>query len=305
MNKRRIFLLLFFVISLSAYSQSSSYPEIASLKSSDPIFKEYSYIVADNYKLLAAGNEPDMIIFSHKVTDENLTLLALAARCNIPYDTIATINQLQNSTEKIYGKTILLPSAPGLFITTEKPQNSLEILLQENYFNNTLTKKVLYYTISGRSYSFIADQRFSPTERAYFLDSELRLPLSKDSYWISSAFGKRKNPFSGEWKEHKGIDLAAAEGTPVYAIKDGNIEYCIKNDSVFGNYVIISHDNGSMTSVYAHLSKIAVNKYDSIKKGEIIGYVGSTGMATGSHLHFEIRKGGVPLDPQKKLNLQQ
>lgn len=284
---------------------------IPSLKSRDTMFDEYSYIIQDNLKLISEGKEPDLIFFKHTIDENDYTLLegrsaqilAVASRCNISYDTIASLNRLENSTTKLMGKTLILPTVSGLFIHKNKSENSLEILLRENYREENLTNQNLCYTINGEDFIFLPNARFTPTERAYFLDSALRLPLDKESFWISSDFGKRKNPVSGEWKEHKGIDLAAVEGTPVYAIKDGDVSFCIDNDSTFGNYIILSHDKGSMTSIYAHLSKIAVHKYDSVKKGDIIGYVGHTGMATGDHLHFEIRQGGVPQDPQKKLKL--
>ena len=181
----------------------------------------------------------------------------------------------------------------------------MEALLQENYSTLTLTKNDLYYNIDGRDYLFLQNKRFSPTERAYFLDSALRLPINRDSFTVSSEFGKRKNPFSGKIKNHNGIDLAAAEGTPVYAIKDGAVYSNIENDSEFGNYIILTHDTGKMTSVYAHLSKSLVERYQSVRKGDIIGYVGQTGMATGPHLHFEIRQGGKAEDPRTKLRMDE
>lgn len=305
MNKKQILILFLICCSFFCFSQNSNFPEISELKSKEPVFKEYSLLVANNYKLLAAGKIPDMKFYKFTVTDDGMSLLSIASRCNIPYDTIATLNKLENISVKLQGKTLILPTAPGLFIATGKPKNSLEVLLQEKYFNTTLTKECLYYNINDEEYAFLSDMRFSPTERLFFLDSEMRLPLDRDSYWISSGFGKRKNPFSGVIKDHKGIDLAAAEGTPVYAIKNGEVAYCINDDAIFGNYIIITHDKGSMTSVYAHLSKITVQKYKSVKKGDIIGYVGRTGMTTGPHLHFELRQDGVAQDPEKKLKLAQ
>jgi len=306
MNKKRFFLIFLSSLFLLEFifPQKVNYPQIKNLNSKDNLFKEYSYIVAQNYKLIANLKNPELIFFTYKVADSKLTLLELAARCNIPYDTIATINELEFSTEKLFGKTLILPTAPGLFIKRDKTDNSLEILLQEKYFNSENDRDTIDCKIEDKNFIFIINQRFSPTQRAYFLDSGLRLPLNKDSYWVSSSFGKRKNPFSGEWKDHNGIDLAADEGTPVYAIKDGYVANVIKDDSVFGNYIILTHDKGSMTSVYAHLSKFIVEQYEYIQKGDIIGYVGQTGMATGPHLHFEIRQGGRPLDPETKLKLQ-
>ena len=302
---------------------NSKYPEIKDLTPKDELYKEYSRIVEQNYKLIKNLKTPELLFFKYTVKDKKMTLLELAARCNIHYDAIATLNGIEFSAESIGGKTLLLPTAPGIFISQDEAKNSQEILLHEKYFNSAIERETisckvdkLYFsdnqgtnnssekTANQKEFVFIINERFSPTQRAYFLDSGLRLPLNKDSYYVSSTFGKRKNPFSGEWKAHNGIDLAAEEGTPVYAIKDGYVAYAIKNDPTFGNYVILTHDKGAMTSVYAHLSKICFEQYEYIKKGDIIGFVGQTGMATGPHLHFEIRKGNVPLNPENQLNLQ-
>ena len=279
-------------------------PEIQSLKPArkNIIFNEYQSIIESNNMALYAGKEPEYIFFKYKNT-EDFTFQGLAARCCISQDTLATINNIESSHDNIKNKTLILPTVNGLFIPMGKGKNSLEQLLQNNYGSQTLTKVNLNYTIDGRDYLFLQNKKFTPTERAYFLDSSLCLPLQLGTYWVSSEFGKRKSPLSGEIKNHNGIDLAAPVGTPVYAIKDGSAYCCIHNDSVFGNYIILSHDAGKMTSVYAHLSKICVDQYQSVKKGELIGYVGQTGMATGPHLHFEIRTGGVAENPRNKLKL--
>ncbi len=244
-------------------------------------------------------------MFFQYTNSERFTFQGVAARTCITQETLATLNQIENAQDDIKGRTLILPVVNGIFIPIERGINSIEILLQENYSTQTLTKNPIYYNIDGRDYLFLRSKRFSPTERAYFLDSALRLPLDNDSYWVSSEFGKRKNPFSGQMKNHNGIDLAAAEGTPVYAIKDGAVYANIENDSEFGNYIILSHDQGKMTSVYAHLSKVFVDRYQYVKKGDVIGLVGQTGMATGPHLHFEIRQGGKAEDPRNKLNIKE
>jgi len=272
------------------------------LKPKDPIFKEYSFITEDNYKLINAGKAPDMVFFKYKATKED-TMLTIASRCCLNYDTIASLNGIESSTDDLTGRTLILPTVRGLFIKKNKGTTSLEILLKENFQNENLTNEYLCYKIDGEEFFFLPNKVFSPTVRGYFLASGLRLPLDKETFWISSDFGRRKNPFSGEWKSHNGIDMAAPEGTPVYAIKDGAVSVVIKEDETFGNYIILSHDMGKMTSVYAHLSKITVDQYTYVKKGQVIGYVGHTGKVTGAHLHFEIRQGGVPQDPQKKLKL--
>ena len=266
---------------------------------------QYQKLVENNNKALMAGKDVQQIFFLYKNT-EGFTFQALAARTTINQETLATLNSIAEAQTDIKNKVFILPTVKsGLFVPVNRGENSLEILLQENYSTKSLTKDTLYYKIDGKEFYLFVDQRLTPTERAYFLDSSLRLPLNNDSFWISSEFGIRKNPFSGEMKNHNGIDLAAEEGTPVYAIKDGDVYTCIENDSTFGNYIVIRHDLGKMTSTYAHLSKMTVQQYQSVKKGDIIGYVGQTGMATGPHLHFEIRVGGKALDPRDKLNLKE
>lgn len=280
-------------------------PVIESLTPSraNTVLRDLDSIVEENSKAISAGREPEIMFFQY-TNNERFTFQGVASRTCINQETLATLNQIENAQDDVKGRTFIIPVVNGIFVPIERGINSLEILLQENYSTQTLTKNPIYYNIEGRDYLFLRGKRFSPTERAYFLDSALRLPLDNDSYWVSSEFGKRKNPFSGEMKNHNGIDLAAAEGTPVYAIKDGAVYTVIENDSEFGNYIILSHDQGKMTSVYAHLSKVYVDRYQYVKKGDVIGLVGQTGKATGPHLHFEIRAGGKAEDPRNKLDIK-
>lgn len=311
------FFLIYFIFSLgNLYAQpddqikriiieKDKLPVLESLSPSraNTILKDYNNMVESNSKAISAGREPEILFFKY-INNERFTFQGLAARCCITQETLATLNQIENAQDDIKGQTLILPVVSGIFIPVERGINSIEILLQENYSSHPLTKTNIYYNINGRDYLFLRSKRFTPTERAYFLDSSLRLPLDNDLFWVSSEFGKRKNPFSGEMKNHNGIDLAAAEGTPVYAIKDGAVYAAIEKDPEFGNYIILSHDLGKMTSVYAHLSKITVDRYQYVKKGDVIGYVGQTGKATGPHLHFEIRTGGKAEDPRIKLNIE-
>ena len=317
-NKLNLLSILFFILlSFSLFSQDKNVndllvinididklPEIESLKPSrkNVLFSGYQSIIENNNLLVSAGKEPEYMFYKYKNT-EGFTFQGLAARCCITQDTLATLNGLSSSSDNIENKTLILPTVNGLFIPLEKPSTNLELLLHDNYKNKNLTNKQLCFRIYGKDYLFLQNKRLSPTERAYFLDSSLRLPLDIGTYWVSSEFGKRKNPLSGKIKNHNGIDLAAPIGTPVYAVKDGSAYCCIYGDKELGNYIILSHDMGKMTSVYAHLSQICIEQYENVRKGDIIGYVGDTGMATGPHLHFEIRQGGVALDPRTKLRL--
>jgi murein DD-endopeptidase MepM/ murein hydrolase activator NlpD len=120
-----------------------------------------------------------------------------------------------------------------------------------------------------------------------------RMPLEGAA--LTSGYGMRTHPVLGGRRQHSGIDLAAATGTPVYATADGVIGRADWYSS-YGLYVAIEH-GASMQTRYAHLSRLAVAAGDNVKKGDLIGYVGSTGRSTGPHLHYEVRIDGLAVNP--------
>jgi murein DD-endopeptidase MepM/ murein hydrolase activator NlpD len=120
-----------------------------------------------------------------------------------------------------------------------------------------------------------------------------RMPLEGAA--LTSGFGMRTHPVLGGRRQHHGIDLAAPTGTPVYATADGIVGRADWYSS-YGLYISINH-GGSMETRYAHLSRLAVAAGDNVKKGDLIGYVGSTGRSTGPHLHYEVRVEGIAVNP--------
>lgn len=112
---------------------------------------------------------------------------------------------------------------------------------------------------------------------------------------ISSNFGNRKHPITGDWKMHKGIDLAAPTGTPIESVGDGTVVDARWNGG-YGKYIKIKHSAGYET-IYGHLSKIGVKKGQKVQQGELIGAVGSTGNSTGPHLHYELHFNGSIVHP--------
>jgi murein DD-endopeptidase MepM/ murein hydrolase activator NlpD len=122
---------------------------------------------------------------------------------------------------------------------------------------------------------------------------------------ITSLFGWRQHPIFGDRRFHAGTDLGAPEGTPVLATKDGEV-YIADYLGGYGLTVILRHEDGTLETRYAHLSQILVRPGETIKQGEVVGLVGSTGNSTGPHLHFELREltaqGWVLHDPDDLLN---
>jgi murein DD-endopeptidase MepM/ murein hydrolase activator NlpD len=118
----------------------------------------------------------------------------------------------------------------------------------------------------------------------------------KDINRISSGFGWRTHPITKQNHVHAGIDLSAPEGSPIYATGDGLIERADNLAQGYGNHVVINHGFGYQT-LYGHMTKWAVRQGQKIKRGDLIGYVGSTGLSTSPHLHYEVIKDGNKIDP--------
>jgi murein DD-endopeptidase MepM/ murein hydrolase activator NlpD len=117
--------------------------------------------------------------------------------------------------------------------------------------------------------------------------------------WLSAGFGMRPDPFTGERDFHPGLDISAEKGTPILATADGTVQLAAPSGD-YGNLVIVNHGYG-LTTRYGHLSKYAVWVGKPVKRGEVLGYVGATGRATGPHLHYEILANGKLMNPMQLL----
>ena len=115
-------------------------------------------------------------------------------------------------------------------------------------------------------------------------------------YTLTSPFGMRVHPISGKWKMHNGVDMAAAQGTPIYAAKSGKVTTASYQAGGAGYYVSINHGDG-FSSIYMHMTHFIVSPGQYVTAGQVIGYVGSTGGSTGPHLHFGISYNGSYVNP--------
>jgi len=118
--------------------------------------------------------------------------------------------------------------------------------------------------------------------------------------WLTDSFGGRRDPFTGEHGFHQGIDISADKGNPVYATADATVDSASYTGD-YGNFVVLRHAFGLLTR-YGHLSKFVVRAGQAVKRGDVIGYVGATGRATGSHLHYEILANGKLINPLQLLS---
>ncbi|CAE6501783.1 MAG TPA: peptidase M23 [Nitrosomonas nitrosa] len=165
-------------------------------------------------------------------------------------------------------------------------------VLAVEFINKGKSYRAVYFQAPGEEGDY-----YTPTGES-LRKPFLRAPLEFSR--ISSGFSNaRFHPILKQWRAHRGIDYAAPKGTPVMATADGVVEYSGWQNG-YGNLVILKH-HGEYSTAYGHLSgfKKGLRKAGRVKQGDVIGYVGATGMATGPHLHYELRINGVQRDPSK------
>jgi murein DD-endopeptidase MepM/ murein hydrolase activator NlpD len=183
---------------------------------------------------------------------------------------------------------------------TEEDSNRFSGLLQEK--NDELMDKV--QTTLKDTHQAVAQQEASFKEINLFLGKQRSILAAKPSIWpvkgwITSGFGLRVSPLSGERGRHMGVDIANETNTPIHATADGMVIYA-GWEAGYGKAVVVEHGYGYSTR-YGHCARIEASVGQEVKRGQVIGYLGSTGHSTGSHVHYEVRIHGVPVNPEKYL----
>jgi murein DD-endopeptidase MepM/ murein hydrolase activator NlpD len=145
---------------------------------------------------------------------------------------------------------------------------------------------------SGEAYSSGGLEALEPRSARRWKGEGVPLPVVGR---ISSGFGLRKDPLDGDLRRHKGLDIAAAKGSPIHPVRPGRVVLAGEQDG-YGRAVVVDHGDG-MQTLYAHCSELKVRQGDMVDPNTIIATVGSTGRSTGPHLHFEVREGGRQVDP--------
>ena len=312
--RKRILVVLTFLCFLHQASAQSPLPEIAALDNRDTVFRQLSQDVETNRRYLFSsrrfvneGSESQAESIASLLTiylytpREGEDIFRIAARSNIPYASLASLNRFSHKEDISAGQRMLIPSIPGIFVS-ETPDTALERLMYAARSGIASTRGVsLSIPRNGRTehFLFIPGDDFSQTERIFFLNVGFQFPLR--SFRLTSAYGLRMNPVTGRQSLHQGLDLAAPEGAEVYATRSG-IVTSQGEDGIYGKYIIISHEN-NWISLYGHLSQITATLNQTVKSGTLVGRVGSTGQSTGPHLHFELKQGGQSRDPARLLRL--
>jgi len=309
MNRQRrpaLLLTFFIAVALGAQNEpkSLSYPTIQLLAAGDASFMQYQADVEDARRLLVALEQTridagqlaaGLTVYTYRPQLKD-DFFALAARCGIPYSGLASANRIANPDLLGQAEQLMLPSIPGIYIP-EPPVSDLERLLTATRAGVPAVDITLRLDGKQQRFRFFPGDDFSPTERAFFLNAAFRFPLP--AFILTSGYGVRRNPVTGNLVFHQGLDLAAPRGTDVYATRDGTVDET-GDDPIYGRYVIIRHEGG-WSSLYGHLAEVLTDLRKPVRSGTLIGRVGSTGQSTGPHLHFELRQDGKTRNPASLL----
>ena len=159
------------------------------------------------------------------------------------------------------------------------------------------TLNILYNRVMHQEKSYKEIEHMIRNKEKLLASTPAIQPVSnKDLNRLSSGFSYRIDPIYKTVKFHAGLDFSAPQGTPIYATANGVVRVAGNQGNGYGNHVIINHGY-QYSTLYGHMYRIKVRVGQSIKRGEVIGYVGNTGKSTGPHLHYEVMKGGRHLDP--------
>lgn len=178
-----------------------------------------------------------------------------------------------------------------------------EIARVENMRSSDLVNSIIgslnnlghYITAQKNSYKEI-DNLLKNKEQLLAATPAIQPVSNKDLTRVASGFGYRIDPIYKTVKLHAGLDFAAPQGTPIYATANGTVTVAGNTGNGYGNHVVINHGYGYET-LYGHMVKVKTRAGQQIKRGEVIGYVGSTGKSTGPHCHYEVHKNGQKIDP--------
>lgn len=256
---------------------------------------DYNLILRSNEKLPDPSPElikhlDKLVVKTHTViTGENLWTIAAKYGTNMP--SLRSTNLLDSTIVRT-GQKLIVFNKRGL-LHKVKAGDTMESIA--NKYKCSIEK----LTIVG---NFVPGNELKPETLVFVPNAQIKFEdfLMPVYGRLTSRFGMRRHPIFGERRFHEGIDLSKYYGAPVRAAREGRVIYADEK-SGYGNCVMLRHGEGFVT-LYGHLSAILVANGQWIKKGQLLGRIGSSGWSTGPHLHFEVRKNGRPINPRRYLN---
>ncbi|HLK29014.1 MAG TPA: M23 family metallopeptidase [Puia sp.] len=248
----------------------------------------YKYFPSANEKRLAQRNEAlhdNYYVLDDKIKKLQEQMGELEKRDNHVYREIFEASPIPDSA-----RAKALEQLKEIQLVQGMDQENLSVSIA-----NTLNNLDARMASQNKSYNEI--EGFIKNKEQLLSCTPAIQPVSnKDLSRIASGFGYRIDPVYKTTKFHAGLDFAAPQGTPIYATANGTVETAGNTGNGYGNHVVINNGYGYST-LFGHMFKVKVKPGQKVKRGEVIGYVGSTGKSTGPHCHYEVHRNGDPVDP--------
>jgi murein DD-endopeptidase MepM/ murein hydrolase activator NlpD len=242
----------------------------------------------------SAPQQPPLTVMLYRARPGD-TFSALATKLGLDIDTVSSLNRVEGRGvhNVTVGELLKIPSQNGIYLTVGSDLDEMcrkysvapEDVLAANAISRDELKPGMALFFPGVQHTGYA--------RALAEGVGVALPLRG---WESSPYGRRSDPFTGQASRHSGVDIAAPWGAAIKSATDGVVR-AAGWDDLLGNYVEVRGQMG-YSYMYGHMSRILVTPGTRVATGRVIGLVGDTGYATGPHLHFEVRKNGVPQNPK-------
>ncbi len=228
----------------------------------------------------------------------------IAERFGITQDTLISVNNIRQTRNIQIGEYLRIPSMEGILYTVRETGETPASIAEKYEVSPEKTATVngieQLVALEEGNMLFVPDALLDWATLQEINGDLFKIPL-RNRYYISSSFGWRNSPFTGARSYHSAVDMAAPKWTPIFASQLGQVSAARYGDPVYGNYVIITHHSG-YTTLYAHMVDINVSRWEYVDTNSIIGWVGSTGMSTGNHLHFAVLKYGTAVNPTSLWN---
>jgi len=224
------------------------------------------------------------------------TIIGIAEQLGMNPDTISSLNRSNGRGvhNVVVGERILVPNQDGIRLAVNGNLDELcrrhDLDPDEVLAVNGRTREELAGTVT----LFFPGVQHEGYALGLSLGTAVTSPLG--SWWQTSSYGRREDPFTGAASRHRGVDLAAPLGSAVRSVSDGTVS-AVAYNGVLGNYVMVRSPL-NRTFLYGHMDRVFVSAGSRVGQGDRIGTIGMTGKTTGPHLHFEVRENGVPVNPR-------
>lgn len=289
-----ICIVILFVLYIAVPSRLWGYDVIQTFDTTDIYFQKL--------QTLLERNDDTPYFFEYQVQSQD-TLLTISKKTRTSISALITVNRSNVFGNLQAGDYIIIPSVRGVFLTL-RPKSDLEFLIHYRVYSDLSKEQSLFISKANQKYSepfyFMPDIPLSKKEYLLWTHTAMRHPILQG--YITSYFGERVSPFSGNKIHHNGIDIASHSGSEIFAVLSGEV---IKKDynPIYGYYIIIEHQD-KLKTLYGHLLDTTVKVGEQVYIGQHIAYMGNTGASTGPHVHFEIHKNNTPINPINILALQ-